>query len=107
MINNTKKNIILQKSENTVKKSTEALFQKLQAYPNTMHDYGITENDLERIESNPEKYLRFSLYLLSRNKEGSHVYENEDALPSDTLRYWLTEFVKNNTAMIRSMETIP
>lgn len=76
--------------------ATKVLFERMQSYPNTMHDYGITEKDLEEIEQNPKKYFRFALYLLSRNVGEDHVYENMNALDPNTAEYWLKEFMQKN-----------
>ena len=68
--------------------------EKLDEYPDTMHDYGLTMEDIEKIEENPDKYFRFAMYLLSRNIPDDHIFINEDALTAKEANFWLNEFVK-------------
>ena len=72
--------------------------EKFESYPNTMHDYGVTLQDIKRMEENPDKYARFVMYLLNKKYavEDDHVFENEDALSVPDARFWLNEFIKEN-----------
>lgn len=73
--------------------------ERFDEYPDTFHDYGLTKADIERIESDPPKYARFVMYLLSRNIEDGHIFINDDALPVSEASFWLNEFVKNNISL--------
>lgn len=74
--------------------------EKFDEYPDTFHDYGLTREDIERIENNPKKYYRFAMYLLSRDIKPGHIFINDDALPVEEANFWLNEFIKNNISLI-------
>lgn len=65
--------------------------------PDVMTEYGITEEDIGRMEEDPEKYLPFAVYLLSLERKEEPA--NEDALPEDELMERLNDFVRRHTEL--------
>ncbi len=82
-------------SEKDVKKALEN--------PELLNDentnvYGITEADMQRMEANPEKYLKYAMYLSTRPyyKDGgddSFVFINADAMKPINVAFRLDELI--------------
>lgn len=79
----------------------DELMEKFEAMPNTIHDYGITMEDMERMKEKPDKYIQFAMYLSTRpwymgKGNNAHVFINPDALnPADTACL-LKKFINEN-----------
>lgn len=85
-----------------IEMNTDDFLESLAAmdeYPETLHDYGITMEDIKRMESDPPKYIRFAMYLLSRDYDDDHIFINADALPVKDASFWLNEFINANVQL--------
>jgi hypothetical protein len=70
------------------------LSEQMEAVPDVMEGYGLTEKDVARIEKDPKKYIPFVMYLLSLDPDT--LPRNEDAIPRSELEQRLNEFLRKN-----------
>ena len=85
----------------------DELIEKFEAMPNTMHDYGITREDMAKMDAEPEKYAMFVMYLSTRSwyqgkGDNDHVFINSDALKPVDAAFLIDEFI--NTHIFENME---
>ena len=76
----------------------DELMEKFEAMPNPIHDYGITEEDMKRMNDDPDKYYEFVMYLSTRpwykdKGDNTHVFINSDALKADKAATMLECFI--------------
>lgn len=93
---------IIENTKQKIEMSRDAFLSamdKMEHYPDTLHDYGLTNEDLTRMESDPEKYIRFVLYLMTREYADDHVFINPDALEPSTIQFHLNELVRKKVAL--------
>ena len=85
-------------------KMTFAEYDKMMAGFEVMespsHNYGLTDKDLAKMEADPEKYLIFAMYLLTRDwymdrGDFSHEFDNLDAEKCVNVNYRLNELLKD------------
>lgn len=72
--------------------------EKFELMADPTHNYGLTENDMKIIEADPEKYIEFAMYLLTRDwyKEGNkveHIFDNVDAMRCADVTFRLTDML--------------
>lgn len=83
--------------------------RRFEAMEDTSKNHGITENEMIKMEKDPDKYLRYAMYLLTRApyKEGgddNFNFTNVDAmLPSD-VNYRLEAIIENAIEIVDSEE---
>lgn len=72
--------------------------EKFEVMPDPTHNYGLTEEDMRIIEDNPEKYIEFAMYLLTRTwyreeNESAHIFDNVDAMRCKDVTFRLTDML--------------
>jgi len=78
----------------------DELMEEFEAMPNPLHDYGITREDMAKMDADSDKYLEFAMYLSTRpwykdKGDNTHVFINSDALNPSDAAYLLKEFIND------------
>ena len=72
----------------------DRLERKFEMMANPTHNYGLTEADVIALEAEPEKFMHFAMYLLTRdwykNPTDEHQFDNLDAMKSRDVAFRLT-----------------
>lgn len=75
----------------------ENLCSKLDELPDVISEgRGLTESDLNRLKSDPVKYMPMILYYESRNFANDESFSNSDAIPGDRIKAELNKLIKDN-----------
>lgn len=82
---------------------------RFEAMADTTKNHGITLDELARMEADPEKYLRYAMYLLTRApyKEGgddSYNFTNVDAAKPSVVNYRLDALISDTIDYVDSNE---
>lgn len=82
---------------------------RFEAMEDTSKNHGITENEMIKMEKDPDKYLRYAMYLLTRApyKEGgddSFNFTNADAVTPSVIAYRLDALIEDNIDWVDSDE---
>lgn len=75
------------------------LDDKISRLPGRVENYGLTEEDIQKMESNPEKYYKYAMYLLNQPYYGpnakEHKFDNENALPQQDVYNRLNRLIQD------------
>lgn len=77
----------------------EKEMERFASMPDTTKQHGITLDEITKMENDPEKYLRYAMYLLTRDayKEGGNnefAFTNIDAVKPTSMAYRLDSLVE-------------
>ena len=76
-----------------------ALDDKIASLPKRIEEYGITEQDMKRIESDPDRYYKYAMYLLNHSyyepNASVFLFKNPNALPQKEVTKRLNQMLKS------------
>lgn len=81
--------------------------KRFEAMDDTSKNHGITLDEMTKMESEPDKYLRYAMYLLTRapyknGGDDSFNFTNADAASPSAINYRLDALVQDNIDWVES-----
>ena len=75
----------------------DEIYDKMETLPSVIiSGKGLTENDLMKLQSNPDKYMPMIIYYLTRNFADDEQFSNSDAIPGSEIKAELNKIIKEN-----------